>query len=81
MLDSHRPFICSVGARNRVGIGLSYWRARFHRLAESIPGLIKSLKIPSRNIRTMRGTTVEDCLVGYIMFIGGGGGGECGGQA
>jgi hypothetical protein len=25
------------GARNRVGIGLSYWAARLHRLAESIP--------------------------------------------
>jgi hypothetical protein len=27
----------SMGARNRVGIGLSYWPARLHRLAESIP--------------------------------------------
>jgi hypothetical protein len=35
----------SMGARNRVGIGLSHWPARLHRLAESIPGLLKSLKI------------------------------------
>jgi hypothetical protein len=36
-----------MGARNRVGIGLSYRPARLHRLAESIPGPLKSLKIPS----------------------------------
>jgi hypothetical protein len=39
----------SMGARNRVGIGLSYRSARLHRLAEltmkSILGLLKSLKI------------------------------------
>jgi hypothetical protein len=35
-----------MGARNREGIGLSYRLARLHRLAESIHGLIKSLKIP-----------------------------------
>ncbi len=33
------------GARNRVGIGLSYRLARIHRLAESIPGLLKRLQI------------------------------------
>jgi hypothetical protein len=27
---------------------LSYWPARLHRLAESIPGFLKSLKIPSQ---------------------------------
>ncbi len=36
-----------MGARNRLRIGLSYWPARLQRLAESIPGLLKSLKIPS----------------------------------
>ncbi len=40
----------SMGSRNQVGIGLSYRPARLHRLAgidslESIPGLLKSLKI------------------------------------
>ncbi len=35
-----------MGTRNRVGIGLSYRDARLHRLAESIPGLLKSIKIP-----------------------------------
>jgi hypothetical protein len=36
-----------MGARNRIGIGLSYRPVRLHRLAESIPGLlvIKSSKI------------------------------------
>ncbi len=37
----------SVGVRNRVGIGSSYLPAWLHRLAESILGLTKSLKIPS----------------------------------
>jgi hypothetical protein len=37
----------SMGARKRTGIGLSYRPARLHRLAESIPGLPKSLKIQS----------------------------------
>ncbi len=37
----------SMGARNRVGIGLSCRPARLHRLLESIPGLLKGLKIPS----------------------------------
>jgi hypothetical protein len=44
----------SMGARNRVGIGLSYRTARLHRLAEtleSIPWLLKSLKIPSPSQR------------------------------
>jgi hypothetical protein len=35
----------SMGARNRVGLGLSYRPARLHSL-ESIPGLFKNLKIP-----------------------------------
>ncbi len=43
----------SMGARNRVGIGLSYQPARLHRLAESIPwnrflGSIKDLKCELR---------------------------------
>ncbi len=39
-----------MGAGNQVGIGLSYRPARLHRLAESIPGLLKSLKIPSQDL-------------------------------
>jgi hypothetical protein len=44
-----------MGARKRVGIGLSYRPARLHRLAELIPcesilGLLKSLKIRALNI-------------------------------
>jgi hypothetical protein len=34
-----------MGARNRVEIGLSYWPARLHRLAELIPPL--KFKIPA----------------------------------
>jgi hypothetical protein len=34
-------------ASNRLGMGLLYRPARLHRLAESIPGLLRSLKIPS----------------------------------
>ncbi len=41
----------SLQARNLVGIGLSYWPARLHRLAELVPWnrflLLKSLRIPS----------------------------------
>jgi hypothetical protein len=46
-----------MGARNRVGIGLSYRPARLHRLAalESIPGILKNLKIWALNI------SVNDC--------------------
>jgi hypothetical protein len=36
----------SMGAKNRVEIGLPYRPAKLQRLAESIPGLHKSLKIP-----------------------------------
>ncbi len=40
-----RIFKQSVGARNRVEIGLSYGPARLHRLAKSIPGLHNRLKM------------------------------------
>jgi hypothetical protein len=36
----------SIGARNLVGIGLSYRPARLNRQAESIRGILKSFKIP-----------------------------------
>jgi hypothetical protein len=42
----------SMGARNREEIGLWYRLiARLHRLAESIPGLLKCLKIPALAVR------------------------------
>ncbi len=34
----------SMEARNRVGIRLSHRPARLHRLAESIPGVLKKFK-------------------------------------
>jgi hypothetical protein len=37
----------SMGARNRVGVRLPHRPARLHRLAESIPGVNKSLQISS----------------------------------
>jgi hypothetical protein len=37
-----------MGARNRAGIGMSNLPAKLHRLAELIPGLLKSLKIRAR---------------------------------
>jgi hypothetical protein len=43
----------SMGAKNQVAIGLSYRPARLHRLAESIPGLLKSLKISSQDIKDL----------------------------
>jgi hypothetical protein len=51
--DSAGIFKQSMGARNRVRIGFSYRPARLRRLAESIslesiPGLLKSLKIPAQ---------------------------------
>ncbi len=30
-----------------IGVGIGFLSFRLHRLAESIPGLLKSLKIPS----------------------------------
>ncbi len=46
----------SIGARNRVGIGLSYRPARLHAggidSLEYIPGLLKSLKIWALYTRT-----------------------------
>jgi hypothetical protein len=36
----------AMGTKNRVGAGLSYRPDRLLRLAESIPGLLKSLKLP-----------------------------------
>jgi hypothetical protein len=36
-----------MGVWNREGIGLSYRPARLHRPSESIPGLLKNVKIPS----------------------------------
>jgi hypothetical protein len=57
-----------IGARNRVGRGLSYRSARLHRLAESIPGLLKFKKIPSlQNILKIFG--LKNCLLLYMLFL------------
>ncbi len=44
----------SMGARNRVGIGLSYRPTRLHKLAESIPGFYKRLKIRAQYIPAIK---------------------------
>jgi hypothetical protein len=40
-------FLNTLGAGNRVGIGLLYWPARLHSLAELVPGnrFLGSLKV------------------------------------
>ncbi len=45
--SSAGTFKQSMGARNRVGIGLSYWPARLHSLAELVlwNRLLGSLKV------------------------------------
>jgi hypothetical protein len=43
-----RIFKQSMGARNRVGIGLSYQSARLHRLAVFIPEFLKRFQIRSQ---------------------------------
>ncbi len=58
-LDPVLEFQNTTAARNRAGIGLSYWPTRLHRLAESIPwyrslGSIKVLK------KTASGFGTED---------------------
>jgi hypothetical protein len=55
-----------MGARNRVGTGLSYRPARLHRLAESIPGLRKSLK--NSGCGSIRRFTVDGVTEGVFDF-------------
>ncbi len=44
------------GARNRVGMGLSYWPARLHRLAEMIPWNSDSA-VDSASLGSLAGTS------------------------
>jgi hypothetical protein len=50
-----------MGARNRVGIGLSYWPARLHRLAEFIPWnrFLGSINVYKYGLRTSPGLHVH----------------------
>jgi hypothetical protein len=59
-------------ASNRLGMGLSYRPARLHRLAESIPGLLRSLKIPSLaggydNPITIQFLAPTDCTMSFLL--------------
>jgi hypothetical protein len=53
---SYRPASAGIleQSRDRIGKGLSRRPARLHRLAESIPVLLKSLKIPSLYARPLQ---------------------------
>jgi hypothetical protein len=59
----------SMGARNRVGIGLSYWPARIHRLEESIPGLLEILKIPSLGSLKVRALHLPPLTICHKQFF------------
>ncbi len=58
----------SMGARNRVGIGLSDQPARLHRLAESILGLQKNLKIPLQATQA-GGTSSLESIPGHLKSL------------
>jgi hypothetical protein len=63
-----------MGARNRVGIGLSYRPARIHRLVETnpwtIPGFHKSSKIPSQVPGFIAGI-LNPCYQSMASFVHG----------
>jgi hypothetical protein len=59
----------SIGARNRVGIGLSYLPASLNRLAESVPGPSKSLKIPFQFNFLLKSFHISRLLTQYIMYM------------
>jgi hypothetical protein len=53
----------SMGARNQVGIGLSYRHAMLHRL-ELIPGLLISLKIRAQDVLNILYNSVHmKCMI------------------
>ena len=54
-------------ARNRVGIGLSYRLARLHRVAESVPGLLKSLKIACLDTEKIKDSEPEELYVAHLV--------------
>ncbi len=60
-----------MGARNQVGIGLSYRPARLHRLVEWVPWnqFLGSLKVEKFGLRRMR-YKLEICKVTEILQFG-----------
>ncbi len=52
-----------MGVRNSVGTGLQYRPARLHRLAKSIPRIMKSWKIPSLTPVLFEAVVVGICTV------------------
>jgi hypothetical protein len=74
----------SMGARNRVGIGLSYWPARLHSLAELVPwnrflGSLKMWKCglspdqpqyPEPVVRVASCSTLQLILAGFWQVVG-----------
>ncbi len=51
-----------MGAMNRVGIGLLYWPAGLHRLAESILGIDSWAPYKFKN------TTSDSCVTVFFMY-------------
>jgi hypothetical protein len=60
----------SIGARNRAVIGLSYRPTRLHKLAESIIGLLKSLKyrLSCFSLELRVTTTFAPNFVLFVIF-------------
>ncbi len=73
-LASIRNLKFSMGARKRLGIGLSYRPARLHRLhggiysLESISGLLKSLKIRAQN-KLKQGHKIEPIVFVHLLTV------------
>jgi hypothetical protein len=69
----------SMGARNRVGIELSYRPARLHGLADSIPGLLNSLQYRFSSLletgSVRRAADIELVVPGQLAAAGAGVGG------
>jgi hypothetical protein len=59
-----------MGDRHRVGIGLSYWRARLHRLAEFIPWnrFLGSINVSKYGLRSH---TLPSLPLGLVLGING----------
>jgi hypothetical protein len=67
MVDSAGILKQSVGARNRVGIGLSYRPARLHRLAETFPWnrFLGSIKVKKYRLWNAKAQVINTRLDKY----------------
>jgi hypothetical protein len=69
-MDSAGILEQSMGARNRVGIGLSHWPARLHRQAESISRnrFLGSLKV-FKKIGTDHLCCIVSSVISLVLYI------------